>query len=228
MLRRGTCAASTFCLHLGRALRGQARRRGDELRRGAAFQNIDGGSSCPCKDIAQGGRNRPSGNCGSSHNSALDSPAKNKTWRAKCLPSLCSVRKPSTRRRQIAEDFCVKSCRLVALGCDLHHGEPSPPGEAPQPLTWTRADLPWTAQAQTQPRQHRLPGLSLSLFVLLLGYSIPARDHLCRCRHENSRTEAPYDVPSGLFLFGHSACNPTAGAVRPVARGKERGRPKPL
>jgi hypothetical protein len=45
----------------------QARRRGDELRRGAAFQNIDGGSSCPCKDIAQGRRNRPSGNCGSSH-----------------------------------------------------------------------------------------------------------------------------------------------------------------
>jgi hypothetical protein len=66
-----------------------------------------------------------------------------------------------------------------------------------------------------------LPGLSLSLFVLLLGYSIPASDRVRRRRHENSRTEAPYDVPSGLFFFGHSApCFATRRRGCPVDRGE--------
>ena len=41
--------------------------------------------------------------------------------------------------------------------------------------------------------------------MLLLGYSIPARDHVRRRRHEKSRLQAPGDVPPGLFFSGHSA-----------------------
>src|SRR5262245_45839627 len=37
--------------------------------------------------------------------------------------------------------------------------------------------------------------------MLLRSYSVPAADHVRRRRHENSRTEAPYDVPSGLSFF---------------------------
>jgi hypothetical protein len=64
-------------------------------------------------------------------------------------------------------------------------------------------------QLNSAPAASALPGLSLSLFVLLLGYSIPARDHVRRRRHEKSRLKPRVTSPRGFSFLDTES--PTCG-----------------